>query len=423
MTLSPGESRDRLESATATERDAARPLDVEYVRGLYDSKSSFTIGLEDELMLLDPSTLELVPSSAFALEGMSGDARFKRELREAQLEIVTPVSGNAVAAALHVAQARLELDERLRGDVLVAASGTHPFSASWGEIAEAERYRQLAQEFARAAHGQLPSALHVHVAVPGADRALAVYNAARSFLPEIGALAANSPFLDGRDTGLASVRSELMIAPHRSGTPPSFAGWDAFVDLVEWARRGDLYPDASHLWWDLRPHARFGTLEFRVADAQTRVEDTAAVAAVIQTLVTWLAGRFDAEELLPVHDTGRIAENAWRAARYGTRGSMVDLETGEPEETRHRISRLLTALEPSAERLGVSWALLTARALLADNGAERQRYVAARRGMRGLVTWLAEQTVASASEYLGHPRRAMSGSRAHREGPEKGPSR
>jgi carboxylate-amine ligase len=227
-----------------------------------------------------------------------------------------------------------------------------------------------------------------------------VYNAARSYLPELGALAANSPFFDGHDSHLASARRSLMGAFHRSGVPPAFRTWEDFAAFVEWGRRGRLFPDASHFWWELRPHARYGTVELRAADTQTRVEDALAVAVVFQSLAAWLAERHDAGETLPVHDTVRIEENAWRSMRYGVRGWMVDLEDGEPAPARERIGRLLDELEPVAERLGGADGLRTARALLLDNGAERQRYVEAAEGLDGLVRWLARETVASADDLL-----------------------
>ena len=391
----------RLGPADAPDWIGDGQLTVDRLRELFDLRSGHTIGMEEELMLFDPETFELSPSVDLALELLGEDDRFGRELREGQIEIATPVCGNAVAAAICLAEARLRLSERLNGRLVVAAGGTHPFSAGWGAVTPADRYRQIADEYPHAAHGNIPCGLHVHVAVPGADRALAVFNAARSYLPELTALAANSPFLDGADTGLASARSQLTLACHRAGVPPAFDSWERFVDFVEWGRRGGLLPDASHLWWDLRPHPRYGTLELRAADAQTRLEDAAAVAAVWQALLAWLADRYDDEGELVVHDTSRVAENVWRASRYGTRGWMVDPETGEPEETRSRISRLLDLLEPVARRQGTTWALLTARALLADNGADRQRYIAERDGLSELVSWLASETVVSARDYLG----------------------
>ena len=139
----------------------------------------------------------------------------------------------------------------------------------------------------------------MHVAVRGADRALAVYDAARSFVPELGAIAANSPFLDTRDTGLASSRRSLNDAFHRTGVPPVFASWDEFAAYVAWGRGGGLFPDATISGGKLRPHVGHGTLEFRVADTQTRLEDTFAVAACCQALVAWLADRYDSGETSP----------------------------------------------------------------------------------------------------------------------------
>jgi glutamate---cysteine ligase / carboxylate-amine ligase len=351
-------------------------------------------------MLLSPETLELSPSIDSVLALFPGDARFKRELRSSQLEIVTPVSGNALAAGLHLAQARIDLSERVAPDYVVAAGGTHPFSSRWGEIPRDERYQTLADEYVAAAKGDIPSGLHVHVAVGGADRALAVYNACRSYLPEIGALAANSPYLNGVDTGLASARGPLTQAFHRAGVPPAFADWESFVDLVDWGRRGGLYPDATHFWWSLRLHPRYGTLELRIADSQTRAEDVVAIAAVFHSLCEWLGERWSTGEQLPVHDRIRISENAWRATRYGIRGWMVDLDRGTQTPTRDRLARMLDDVQSAAERLGnVDW-LNTARTLLADNGAERQRYVYETRGMRELVAWLAAETSSSARDLL-----------------------
>ena len=390
----------RLDPARAPQWVGSSPLRVEELRELFEERSGSTIGLEEELMLLDPATMEVSPAGEWIAGVLEGDDTFAAGLREGQIEIRTPVCGNAVAAALCLANGILSLKDRLEDRLVVASSGTHPFSSAWGDITPGQRHRKLAAEFPQAAHGHLPCGLHVHVAVSGADRALAVYNAARSFLPELIALAANSPFLDGEDTGLASARAQLAFAFHRAGVPPAFPTWEAYVDFVEWGRRGGVFPDAGHLWWDLRPHPGFGTLELRSPDSQTRVEDAAAVAAIFQCLLVWLSGRYDEQEELAVHDTSRIAENVWRASRYGTHGYMVDPVTGEQEETRSRIQRLLEALEPTASRYGTTWALLTASTLLADNGADRQRYVADEHGLDGLIRWVADETVSSAQDYL-----------------------
>jgi carboxylate-amine ligase len=215
----------------------------------------------------------------------------------------------------------------------------------------------------------------------------------RSFLPEVAALAANSPFFEGEDTELCSIRPKLLESLSRTGVPPVFPRWADFVEYVGWGRSGGLFPDSSFLWWDLRPHVGFGTLELRVADAQTRVEDAAAIAGLVQTIVAWLADRAD-RSALPVHESHRIAENAWRAVRYGVRGELVDLDSGRRELTRDRIARLLETLAPTADQLGNASQLEAAGVLLAGNGADRQRYVAERDGLAGLVSWLADETAA-----------------------------
>jgi glutamate---cysteine ligase / carboxylate-amine ligase len=396
----PNEPRRRRDSARAPTVMEVSPLRVEDLRELLDGRSGSTISLEEELMLLDPETMEVSLSAELVSDLVAENDRFATESHQGRIEIRTPVCGNAVAAALCLADGILFLKDRLAGTFALASSGTHPLSSVWGHVMQGQRYRELAAEFPHAANGHVLSGLHVHVAVSGADRALAVYNAARSFLPELTALAANSPFLDGEDTGLASARGRLALAFHRTGVPPAFPSWEAYVEFVEWGRRGGVFRDAGHVWWDLRPHPKFGTIELRSPDSQTRVEDAAAVAALFQCLLVWLAGRYDEHDDLVVHDTIRIAENVWRARRYGTRGYMVDPVTGEQEETRTRIGRLLEALEPTAARYGTSWALLTASTLLAGNGADRQRYVAEEHGLDGLVGWLADETVSSAQDYL-----------------------
>jgi carboxylate-amine ligase len=170
-----------------------------------------------------------------------------------------------------------------------------------------------------------------------------------------------------------------------------FASWDEYAELVRWGRHA--FPDATFLWWELRPHPAFGTLEVRAADAQTRVEDAAAIAAVVQSLVVWLGGLHDAGERLPAVASFRIAENFWSALRHGLGGWMLDLETGEQEPTLARVDRLLAEVEPTAADLGLDAEIVQARTLLGGNGADRQRYVAEREGLEGLVRWLVTETL------------------------------
>ena len=268
------------------------------------------------------------------------------------------------------------------------------FARDFGILSDNDRYRMIEDEYRWAARRSVLCGLHVHIGVGGADRTLAVYNALRSFLPEVAALAANSPFFEGEDTELCSIRPKLLEALSRTGVPPVFPRWADFVSFVDWGRHGGLFPDGSFLWWDLRPHVGFGTLELRVADAQTRVEDAGAIAGFVQTLVAWLGDRVDRGTAPPVHESHRIAENAWRAVRYGVRGELVDLESGRREPARDRVARLLETLAPVADRIGNTSQLQAVGVLLAGNGADRQRYVAEREGLIGLVSWLSDETAA-----------------------------
>jgi carboxylate-amine ligase len=372
------------------------PLGVEDWVAAFERHSRFTIGVEEELMLLDPVTLDLAPVAPDLLP-LVGDPHFSTELNAAQLEIITPVCGTATEACLELSRLRRQLHETLAGRYRALACGTHPFSTRRAEITDAQHYRNIARDYEFATRN-LACGLHVHVAVPGADRALAVFNALRSYLPELAALSANSVFSEGADTGLASVRPKFNEAFPRSGVPPAFQSWDELVEFVRWGRRGGLFPDASQLWWEMRPHPLHGTIEIRVADTQTRVADATAVVALIQALVMDLCSRYQQGQVLPVHKSYRISENAWRASRDGVSGWMVDLDTGERVSTRERLSRLIDRLEPQAASADAEEQLRDARLLIAGNGSDRQRYVYEQLGSKGLTQWLSDQTESSADD-------------------------
>ena len=374
------------------------PVTIERCRAVFDEAPPFTLGLEEELMLVEPGSLALAPVNDDVVALFAGESPYRKELRAAQLEVVTPVCSTAAEACAALAAARERLVETLDGGVRLLAAGTHPTSTEWGAVSADERYQMLADEYEWATRRSVLCGLHVHVAVGGAERTLAVHDALRSYLPEIGALAANSPFAEGRDTGVCSIRAKLNEAFPRSGVPPAFGTWEAYVAFLDWARAGGLFPDSSHLWWDLRLHPTYGTVEIRVSDAQTRAGDNGAVAAVVQALVAWLALRHDAGEELRVDDYFRIRENSWRALRHGVNGWLVDLETGKRQPTRERIGMLLERLESVGREIGTDEQIREARALLAGNGADRQRYVAERAGLDGLLRWLVGETEARSTK-------------------------
>jgi carboxylate-amine ligase len=363
-------------------------LDADGWRTLLDGVTDFTIGVEEELMLLDPDTLDLLPAAARVHAELGDAVSLRTELLAAQVETASPVCATIGEAAAAVADARRVLAAGVEGWARLASAGTHPFTDPEVELIDDPKYARLIQEFRWVLSRENAFGLHVHVAVRGADRALAVHDALRSYLPELAALAGNAPLHAGRDTGLASLRPKLCDLLPRQGVPPAWGSWEARADFERWGRRGGVFPGAGEPWYELRPHDEVGTIELRVPDSQSTPEEAAGVIAFAAGLVAWLAERHDAGESLPVHDHSRIVENRWRAMRHGLGGSLLDLDSGEPQPTRARIVALIDAVSPAAERLGGAAELEHARTLAARNGAERQRALAAERGPRGVVEWL-----------------------------------
>ncbi len=339
------------------------------LRAAFEEPAQVTVGLEEELMLLDAETLDLAPAAA---EVVGGDPRVKLEMPAAQLEIVTAPHLTVRDAAAELAEARAALAARTAGRFRLAAAGAHPFASGTGPLNPGARYAAIGAEYASVANRQLVFGLHVHVALRGADRALAVYNALRSHLPELAALAGNAPFYEGRDTGLASVRSRLSGLLPRQGVPPALESFEAYAEALRWCG----FDDPRQWWWELRLHPAYATIEVRVPDSQATVAESEAIGAVVHALVLRLAARHDAGERLPVAESWRIDQNRWSACRHGLDGVMTDLRTGERMRTRERVAALV-------EELGV--------AMPAGDGAARAREVAAERGLPGLVGWLADR--------------------------------
>jgi carboxylate-amine ligase len=349
------------------------------LRAAFDVAAPMTVGLEEELMLLDPETLDLTPRAADVLERASGDPRFKSELPAAQLEIMLAPAATVGEATAALRAARVDLAEAASGTGVLAGAGAHPVAATEGELSKGDRYEAIAREYGPIARRQLVFGLHVHVAVRPSDRALAVYNALRGQLPLIAALAANAPYYAGEDTGLASVRPKISELLPRQGVPPALASFEELEAALRWARI-----EPAQWWWEARLHPGFGTVEVRVPDTQTTVAETAAIAAFVHALVAWLAERHETGEALEAAPSWRIAENRWSACRHGIEGTMADLVTGEVAPTRERLAALLDELAPTAERLGCAAEL--ARVDIAANGAQRQRCAG---DPRAATAWLA----------------------------------
>jgi len=335
------------------------------LRAACEQHTGVTIGLEEELMLLDAETLDLAPHAPAVIDGLAGDPRFKLEMPAAQLEIVTPPCASVADAVAELATARRALSAAVAPRFRLAAAGAHPFASGLGPLNPGPRYETIGAEYASIANRQLVFGLHVHVAIPGAERALGTYNALRSYLPDLAALAANAPFYEGRDSGLASVRSRISGLLPRQGVPPGFASFEAYAEALRWHG----FEDPRQWWWELRLHPLYGTVEIRVPDTQSTIAETAAVATVAHALATSLA---DEPEPGPAAESWRIDHNRWAACRHGADAVMTDPVTGEREPTHERLARVLGTAPPRLD------------------GALRQRELAAERGLRGLVEALAE---------------------------------
>ena len=335
------------------------------LRAIFDEVDPLTVGLEEEIMLLDPVGLDLAPVAS-RIPGA------KRELPASQIELNTPPAATVREAIASLAAQRHAAAEAADGIARLAVAGVHPFAAPLGELSSGDRYDNIAGEYGDVARAQLVCALQVHVAVGSAERTLAVYNALRGYLPELAALAANSPFLAGRDTGLASVRALIGGLLPRQGVPPAFASWEDYADALAWS-----VPEPGSWWWELRPHLNFGTLELRVFDAQTTLEEAAALTAFAHCLVAWLAQRDD----LDAPPSWRIAENRWAALRYGVEASFKDLTSIAERPVRDVLLERVETLTPVAERLGCADELALVSDIPARGASyQRQRAVAERTG-------------------------------------------
>ena len=348
-------------------------------RTLLDGVTDHTIGVEEELMLLDPGTLDLLPQAERVRAELGEEISMRTELPAAQVETASPVCTTIHEAAQSLTAARRALAHGVAGYARLAGAGTHPFADPEGALIDDPKYAGLIAEFPWVLPRQLVFGLHVHVAVRGAERALAVHNALRTHLPDLAVLAGNAPLHGGRDTGLASLRPKLSELLPRQGVPPAFASWQERAELERWGRAGGVFPGAGEPWYELR-----------VPDTQSTPDEAAGVLAFAAALVVWLAERHDAGEPLPVHEHTRIAENRWRAMRHGLAGTLLDLDTGEPQPARERLAHLIEAVAPAAERLGGAAELEHARTLIRRNGAERQRALHVERGPRGVVEWLVD---------------------------------
>ncbi len=359
----------------------------------------YSVGLEEEFQLVRAESYGLVSrieEILSAFEGEPVEPRIKPELHQSVVETSTKISGSVAEAVDDLVDLRARLRRAAADDgTLIVSAGTHPFSRyDDQEVTERPRYTGLQESLGWLAERQLIFGLHVHVGVGSADKAIACADGLRSFLPELVALAANSPFWQGRDTGLASARVKLSEALPRTGLPPALGSFAEFERLVELGVRTGCFPDYTHIWWDVRPHPRLGTIEIRICDGQTRVENVAALAALIQSLVATLGSAFECDEELAASPDLLLEENRWRALRDGLDARLIDLGGDGERPAPDAIRELVERCAPAAEALGCAEELELVEEILArGNGADEQRRLYEETGsLLAVARRLAEET-------------------------------
>jgi glutamate---cysteine ligase / carboxylate-amine ligase len=338
---------------------------------------SYTIGIEEELMIVDARRYSLVNAIESLLQDAQ-DGEIKPELMESVLEISTDPVPDAVQAGrqLRALREQVRATAAERG-LRIGSAGTHPF-AMWEDqrIVARPRYRELLTALRFVARQELIFGMHVHVGVDDPDKAIHVANGMRVHLAVLLALSANSPFWRGDSTGLCSARTPIFRAFPRVGMPPHYRDWEDYSREIGFMVESGVMEDYTWLWYDVRPHPNFGTVEVRVCDSQTRVEHTLALAALIQAMVKELCEHFEAGKRLASYPWQMLDENKWLAARHGLDGELVDLPGSERVATKALARRLLERLGEHAQDLGSGRELEGISDLIdRGNGATRQSAV------------------------------------------------
>lgn len=341
------------------------------------SGTAFTVGIEEELMLVDPETLELAQGieSILGEEDGSGPGLVKPELMQAVLEIATDPCSDLTAAGEELRQLRRRVRESARRNGMdLAAAGTHPTGRGEEQLITARpRYQELAEELGWIARQELIFGTHVHIGIDGADKAIYVADAIRGHLPLMLAISSNSPLWRGEPTGMMSSRTPMFRTFPRVGIPPHYGTWEVFSSRVELMVQAGVVPDHTYLWWDVRPHPDFGTVEVRVFDQQTRLEDTLSLAALSLSLAHRYSESFESGEPLVEMPTELIDDNKVRAALHGLDGELIDLARRRHAPATELARELVEDLRPDARELSCEEALLGLHDLIdSGTGARRQ---------------------------------------------------
>jgi carboxylate-amine ligase len=358
----------------------------------------FTLGIEEEFAIIDPVTRELRSHIQEILEGgkITLKEQIKPEMHQSVVELGTEICDSIGCARAHVIELRSRLAELAgRSGLKIASVGTHPFS-HWRDqlITEGERYQEIVKDMQSLARANLIFGLHVHVGIPNREMAIHVMNQARYFLPHIYALSVNSPFWVGQNTGLKGYRLKVFERFPRTGIPDSFESLSEYEDYCKLLVKTGCIDNAKKIWWDIRLHPFFDTLEVRVCDAQSRVDDTLAIAALIQAVIAKLHKLLRQNISFRIYRRRLLDENRWRAARYGIDGKLIDFGKETEVDTRSLLGELLEFISPEVNELGSEKEMAHIQRIVREGtGADRQLATYERtHDMKVVVDHIVEET-------------------------------
>jgi carboxylate-amine ligase len=375
-------------------------LDMQRAREVFEASTDFTVGIEEEFGILDPDTLSLAQRYEELKNAADADEvlaeRAAGELISSEIEIRSAKGDSFADALASQREARTRLFKlAAEQNALLSATGNHPWSPWWEqEIIDTDHYRRLEMDLGYVARRNNTFSIHVHVGIRGADRAIAVCNRLRQVLPELLAISANSVFLDGYPAGLASARSQIFTKSFpRCGIPTPFRDFADYAEHVELLVATNSIVEHTQLWWSVRPHHAFGTVEIRICDAQTTAEEATALEGLLVACAAQAALDHDDRSAPPSAPQRLLDENLWRAIRYGLDGRMIDLERLEELPAAAVPDRLLAWTAPARGLLGIE------PDLPAQNGAQRQQQ--AIEGGASMREIFAAEVAATQSSYAG----------------------
>ena len=360
---------------------------------------SLSIGIEEEYQTVDPGTRDLrshIHAEMVQKGRLLFKERVKPEMHQSVVEIGTGVCRNIQEAREEIRDIRRQLIGLARESGLrLSAGGTHPF-AEWHkqEIYPDDRYKTIVEDLKMVARANLIFGLHVHIGVEDRETAIQLMNSARYFLPHLLALSANSPFWLGMDTGLKSYRCKVFDKFPRTNIPDLYQSWSEFENYVNLLIRTNCIDNAKKIWWDIRPHPYFPTLEFRTCDMPMRLEESIAIAALCQAIIAKLYKLHERNQTFRHYSRALIMENKWRAARYGLDGKMIDFGKQTEVSARILIEEILEFVADVAEELGSATEIGYVRTILENGtGADRQLRVFAETGdLKKVVDYMIEET-------------------------------